>query len=65
MWRSGTLRRLVSMPSIIFCTTEIVAYGMGSGGHGHLADDRHAGDGRGDGVGGRPASDVARYELDL
>jgi len=53
------------MPSIIFCTTEIVAYGLGSGGHGHLADDRHAGDGRGDGVGGRPASDVARYELDL
>ena len=39
--------------------------GMGSGGHGHLADDRHAGDGRGDGVGVRPASDVTRYSLDL
>src|SRR5713226_5349417 len=51
------------MPSIIFCTTEIVAYGMGSGGHGHLADDRHAGDGRGDGVGGRPASESPATSL--
>jgi len=53
------------MPSTIFYTTEMVAYGMGSGGHGHLAEDRHAGDGCGDGVGVRPASDVARYSLDL
>jgi hypothetical protein len=34
-------------------------------GHGHLADDQYAGDGRGGGVRVRPASDVARYQLDL